>query len=102
MLRSIVTALGTALTVALFAAPAQAQTVCGKRADIVERLGNGFEEKPRSAGLTSNGDLVEIFASEKGTWTIMFTKPGGPTCLIAVGDSWQKIDEPLNLSGKML
>lgn len=84
-----------AFALILLATPAPAQqAVCGKRADIVERLGKGFSEQPWAAGLASNGSLVEIFASKQGTWTIIFTRPGGPSCLVAVGDNWQRIDDP--------
>lgn len=79
---------------------AGAQSVCGKRADIVKRLNTGFEEQRRSAGLAADGKLVEVFASKDGSWTIIFTKPGGLTCLVAVGDNWQR--EPLNLTGHLL
>lgn len=101
-MRSILFVLGTVFTVSLFAAPSMAQSVCGKREDIVKRLNTGFEEQPRSAGLAADGNLVEVFASKEGTWTIIFTKPGGLTCLVAVGDSWQRIEEPLNLTGHLL
>ncbi len=102
MMRSTLTALGTAFAILLLATPSMAQSVCGKRADIVKRLSSGFEEQPRSAGLAADGKLVEVFASKTGTWTIIFTQPGGLTCLVAVGDSWQKIEEPLNLTGHLL
>jgi hypothetical protein len=102
MMRSTLTALGTALAIGLMATPSLAQSVCGKRADIVKRLNTGFEEQRRSAGLAADGNLVEVFSSKTGTWTIIFTKPGGITCLVAVGDNWQKIEEPLNLTGHSL
>ena len=102
MVRLTLTALGTALGITFFAAPSLAQSVCGKRADIVNRLNTGFEEQRRSAGLAADGNLVEVFASKNGTWTIIFTKPGGMTCLVAVGDNWQQIEAPVNTTGKML
>ena len=102
MVRSTLTALGTAAAIALFAAPSLAQQVCGKRADIVNRLNSGFEEQRRSAGLAADGNLVEVFASKKGTWTIIYTKPGGLTCLVAVGDNWQQIEAPLASTGSIL
>lgn len=85
------------LTVALaafFITPAMAQQICGKRADIVKRLSEGFQEQRRSEGITADGKLVEIFTSKGGSWTITLTKPGGLMCLVAVGDSWQRIDDP--------
>ena len=102
MLRSTLTALSTALAITFFATPSMAQAVCGKRADIVNRLSTGFEEQPRSAGLAADGNLLEVFTSKDGTWTIIYTKPGGMTCLVAVGDNWQQIEAPINATGKML
>ena len=67
---------------------------CGKRADIVKRLNSGFEEQRRSAGLAADGNLVEVFASEQGTWTIIYAQPGGLTCLVAVGDNGSRSKHP--------
>jgi hypothetical protein len=101
-MHSILLVLNTVLTISLFTAPSMAQSVCGKREDIVKRLNTGFEEQPRSAGLAADGNLVEVFASKEGSWTIIFTKLGGLTCLVAVGDNWQRIEEPLNPTGHLL
>jgi hypothetical protein len=102
MTRSTLTAIGAAFAMMVVATPATAQMVCGKRADIVERLSSGYEERQSSAGIASNGNLVEVFASKKGNWTIIFTQPGGMTCLMAVGENWQTIKEPFKVSGPML
>ena len=102
MLRSILTIISTALAMILFAAPSFSQSLCGERAEIVKRLHSGFQEQRRSAGLATNGNLVETFVSKSGSWTILFTKPGGPTCLIAAGENWQKIKEPLNHTRRIL
>ena len=99
MVRSTLTALSIAVVMTLFAVPSQAQQVCGKRADIVKRLNSGFEEQRRSAGLAADGNL---FASEQGTWTIIYTQPGGLTCLVVVGDNWQQIKAPLAATGSIL
>lgn len=80
----------TAALMAAFSWPAYGQAVCGERADIVNRLATGFEEQRRSAGLAADGNLVEVFASKDGTWTIIYTVPGGLTCLVAVGQDWQQ------------
>ncbi len=88
--------------IALLAAPAQAQTVCGPRNDIVEKLNSNFEEQQSAMGLAKNGTLLEIFSSKAGSWTIMFTEPGGRTCLIATGEGWQKIDKAAKTAGKRL
>ena len=102
MTRSTFTAIAAAIAMMVVATPSIAQTVCGKHADIVKRLSTGYDEHPNSAGIAANGNLVEIFASKKGNWTIIFTQPGGMTCLMAVGENWQTIKEPFKLSGLML
>ena len=102
MTRSKITAITAAIAMMVVATPSIAQTVCGKRAEIVERLNTGYQELQNSAGIAANGNLVEVFASKKGNWTIIFTKPGGMTCLMAVGENWQVIKEPFKVSGLML
>lgn len=86
----------------LFAASTQAQTICGARSDIVAKLTTHYEEQQAAMGLASNGTLFEIFSSKGGTWTLMFTEPGGKTCLIATGEGWQKIKQAAKTAGKAL
>lgn len=88
--------------IALFAVPAQAQNICGPRGDIVDKLSANYEEQQSAMGLAKNGTLLEIFASKAGSWTIMFTVPGGKTCLIATGEGWQKIDKAAKTAGNNL
>ncbi len=102
MTRTAFLGVAAAIAMMVVATPSLAQTVCGKRADIVARLSTGYEEQQSSAGIAANGNLVEVFASKKGNWTIIFTKPGGMTCLMAVGENWQVIEEPFKVSGLML
>ena len=71
--------------------PAQAQTVCGKRADMVRQLGENYGETRRGNGMAGPRAIVELFASTTPpyTWTILQTTPNGQTCLVASGDLWQ-------------
>ena len=98
-MRSTFTAIAAAVAMMVVATPSMAQSVCGKHADIVKRLNSGYAEHRSSAGIAANGNLVEVFASKKGNWTIIFTKPGGMTCLMAVGENWRIIKEPFRLLG---
>lgn len=63
--------------------------VCGERAGIVEALENGHQEQKAAAGLTGNGGLIELFTAETGSWTLLMTVPGGPTCLLSTGQDWE-------------
>jgi hypothetical protein len=77
--------------------PAQAQsTNCGPHDRVVAGLATGYGESRQSIALGSNNSVVETFASEEtGTWTITVTTPGGPTCLVASGQSYQYVAEAL-------
>ncbi len=68
--------------------PAEAR-VCGPRDKIVDRLTGKFQEKQTAFGLSGNGMLTELYLSEGGTWTIVFTDTGGTSCLMAAGEDWE-------------
>jgi hypothetical protein len=73
-------------------APAAAQTaqmVCGERVEIVNALQSGHQEKRMAGGLSGSGGLVELFTGDSGTWTLLLTLPGGPTCLLGAGEAWE-------------
>ena len=71
------------------ASPAMAQSVCGERVEIVNALEAGHKERKTAAGLSGNGGVVELFTGSNGTWTLLLTLPGGPTCLLGAGEAWE-------------
>lgn len=80
------------LSIALATQSQAATTVrCGNRADVIKMLSNKFSEEPRAIGIDGNSTLVEIFASKAGTWTILVTRPNGPSCVVGAGDSWEEM-----------
>lgn len=81
----------------LMATSAAAQSRnCAEHAMVVERLASGYGESRQSIGISANNTVVEVFASlETGTWTIVVTQPGGPTCLVASGEAFQVLAEAL-------
>lgn len=69
---------------------------CADHALIVERLASGYGESRQSIGIGADNTVVEVFASlETGTWTIVITRAGGPSCLVASGGAFQVIAEGL-------
>ncbi|MEM6676811.1 MAG: hypothetical protein AAF675_02940 [Pseudomonadota bacterium] len=90
---AILAAAAALLGTALMPVPANAQRmpgmVCGKRADIVADLERKFGETRRSYGLARQQGVVEIWASEKGSWTILLSRPGGIACLMAAGEAYE-------------
>ena len=54
-----------------------------------------YYETRQSIGLRNDGSVVEVWASiASGTWTITVTFATGITCLIAYGQSFERISEP--------
>lgn len=73
---------------------------CADRESVVERLAEGYGESRQSIGIGANNSVVEVFAStETGTWTITVTMPNGMTCLVASGQSFERLDEELTPAG---
>jgi hypothetical protein len=86
-------------SLAPLSAQAQGQN-CGNRALVVDRLESHFGESRQSIGMAANGRVVEVFAShETGTWTITVTLPNGVTCLIASGNTFESLNEPVAPAG---
>ena len=76
-----------------FASPAQGQQrLCGEREKVLTTLEKKYAEVPVSIGLASNGTVIEILASDKGSFTILTTRPDGVTCLVSAGNNWQDLN----------
>lgn len=65
------------------------QLPCGPRDQALKQLAAEYGEAPVASGVMGNGNLIELLTSPSGTWTILVTRPGGVSCLIATGEGWQ-------------
>ena len=61
---------------------------CAPHAVVAERLKASYQEERRSVGVT-NGQLVELYVSSSGSFTIIVTRPNGLSCLLTAGEAWQ-------------
>ena len=87
------TTLAIALT-GFLAGAAQAEGRCTERDAALKTLKDKYQEAPVAVGVASDGNLVEVLSNEDGnTWTIMLTKPGGKSCIVAAGEGlvWRKL-----------
>lgn len=60
---------------------------CLPREQALELLMVRHGEERQSMGL-ARGGVMEMFASEGGSWSVVITTPQGLTCLIAAGQSF--------------
>ena len=70
---------------------AHAQGACGPRDKLVEALSDQYKESPVGIGLVQSGQVLEVFASSSGSWSMVMTAADGKTCIIAAGDNWEMI-----------
>lgn len=83
----------------LITSQASAQVPCGDRGEIVKMLAEKYRERPRAMAIASQTSLLEVYSSKAGSWTILITRPRGPSCIIAAGQSWEDIPETKELTG---
>lgn len=69
---------------------------CGDPGVIGTLLADRWGESVQMRGLAENGSLVEVWGNAAtGTWTITVTAPGGPACLVASGQAFDPVADPL-------
>ncbi len=79
------------IAIILTALPASAQSGALPRADVVDQLGARYAEVQKAVGVTDDGGVIEVFATDDGsTWTLVLTKPDGTSRVIAAGEIWIK------------
>ncbi len=81
-------ALGAAF---LVATPAHGQVrVCFDRDGLVRVLAERFGEAVTARGLTSTGQVVELFRHPTSeAWTLVVTDRSGRSCVVFAGEAWQ-------------
>lgn len=82
-----------ALPLCAWALPAPAAPPCGPHDRIVAALAERSGERRQAIALDGAQRVMEIFASdETGSWTLLLTRPEGPSCLIAAGHAFERLD----------
>lgn len=79
--------------------PLHAAMQCAPHDTVATNLATSFGEARRSIGLAQDNTVMELYASETGTWTLTVTLPTGMTCLIAAGSHFETVIAPLPAKG---
>jgi|TARA_Y100000294_G_scaffold152322_1_gene150553 hypothetical protein len=96
---AILSALVLIIGSSFFVPAASAQPVCSTHRTVSDSLKKSYAEAPVSMGVTAGGGVIEVYASPKGTWTLVITQPNGTSCLIAAGQGWKNLPKPEMISG---
>ena len=71
------------------ATPSPANSFCADRTEMVRSLSDKFKENPTAVGQIDGSAVIEVFVSEKGSWTILATGTDGKSCVLSAGDGFQ-------------
>lgn len=78
--------------------PAAAQmSRCADRSQVVEWLQSRHQEKPVFVGSVGDQVSFELWASDRGSWTLLRTTPTGIACLVAAGQDGEVMPQGLGL-----
>ena len=72
---------------------AQADPQCARRDQVVATLADRYGESRQAIGLAANATVMEIYASDSGSWTITITMPDGMVCLLASGGYFETLQQ---------
>lgn len=64
---------------------------CGPRSELLKYLAEQYGEVPIGLGITGTGVLVEQTLSADGSWSVILTYPGGPSCGVISGRWWEAV-----------
>lgn len=69
--------------------PSPAQNFCANRAEMVKSLADKFNENPTAVGQINGDAVIEVFVSQKGSWTILATGTDGKSCVLSAGEGFE-------------
>lgn len=86
----LVTAAALVLRVESAASQEQPE-MCQDARTMSEALAARFGESPIAIGIAASGNLMQLYASKTGTWSIVSTTPQGLSCIIGTGNHFSQI-----------
>lgn len=84
--------LAAVLAVAVSGPVAAAQ--CGRHEKVTAFLAEKYKERVAAMGLISDKGLMQLFVAASGTWTVLVTTSQGVSCIVAAGQSFERIEMP--------
>ncbi len=76
-----------------------APSPCASHASVVKMLEGKYKENLAGFGLAGQAALVEVYVSANGSFTVLATNAKGHSCILATGQSWEKMEPPQKLTG---
>ncbi len=89
---------GVGLMLCLSATAAISQPNCGKRNELIKILDQTYHEASTGLGTINELAVIEVFTSEKGSFTILASQANGISCIIATGQNWETSELPKHMT----
>ena len=61
--------------------------VCARHDALTKHLSASYAEQPLNLALDANGNMVEVYSSNQGSWTMVVITPAGVACVVATGEA---------------
>jgi hypothetical protein len=72
---------------------AAGQTPCGKTEMFRAQLAQRFNEHQVAVALVNDNVIMELWRSERGTFTVLQTGADGFSCIVSAGEAWMDVPE---------
>jgi len=70
--------------------PVHAAMTCGTRSFVAKQLERRYAEQTTGVG-TVGPNLLQLYTSKDGTFTIVVTRADGTSCLLLAGENWRAV-----------
>ncbi|RVK19758.1 hypothetical protein CN165_11905 [Sinorhizobium medicae] len=88
---SLAVLLTAAVTAYPHAADSQGVVNCAERSQVIELLTRQNEEKQAAVGQINPQAVMELYAADGGSWTLIVTDVSGRSCVVLAGKSWEQV-----------
>jgi hypothetical protein len=65
-----------------------AEVLCAPTPRLHDKLERQFGSQRAATGVRSPEQIMEVWTSEKGDWTMVVTYSTGTSCIVAMGQDW--------------
>ncbi|MEM9549762.1 MAG: hypothetical protein AAGA05_01230 [Pseudomonadota bacterium] len=65
-----------------------ADVICEPTPALHKKLTQQFGERRAATGLRGPEEVLEVWTSARGNWTLVMRYAGGTSCIVAMGEHW--------------
>ncbi len=70
-----------------------AEVICQPTEKMQKKLAHQFGETRRARGTRGPEQILEVWTDSRGDWTLVVTYATGTSCIVAMGENWQGLED---------